>query len=174
MEKKIILIMVSLLVVAALVVLVVMVASGGLRTAGGYTALFNKLSNASDESHNQELALPSSWNEGDKKTVSDQIMDMSYYRQTVQQTSVYVTTLWFVYHGDKWNDATWGTSFRVPDDSHDGWLQVSHGLFSITVSSATNLSHDYNIGDIITLQSYLTININVQLAFGDWSVANIL
>jgi len=174
MEKKIILIMGSLLVVAALVVLVVMVASGGLRSAGGFTALFNKLNNASDEEYSQELALPSSWKEGDKKTVSDQIMDMSYYRQTVQQTSVYVTTLWFVYHGDKWNDPSRGTTFNVPDDSHDGWLNVNHGLFSITVSSATNLSHDYNIGDIITLESHLTINVHVQLAFGDWSVANIL
>jgi len=172
MDKKILLIMVTLVVVAALVVAFVMIASGGLRRAGGFTALFDKLEYAGDETHNQRLSLPASWDVGDKKTVSDTIVDMSFWKETHGSTSVYWTTMYFVYEGNKWNDPSHGTSFQVPDNSNDGWMTVEHGLFGLTVSSATNLSAKYDIGDVITLQTVLETNSNVVTAFGNWVVAS--
>ncbi len=177
MEKKIVAIMVSLVVVAALVVAFVMVAAGGgLRRAGGFTALFDKLDYTGDANHDQRLQLPGSWHSGDKKTVSDSIVDMIYYKRTISQTSVYITTLWFVYMGDKWSNPYEGagTSFYVPITGDSNWLHVDHGMFSITVSSATNLSAHYQIGDVISLESMLETNGNAMLAFGDWAVTNVI
>jgi hypothetical protein len=177
MEKKIIAIMVTLLVVAALVVAFVMVAAGGgLRRAGGFTALFDKLVYTGSETSDQHLSMPSGWHAGDKKTVSDTIVDLTYRKQTISQTTVYITTLWFVYMGNKWSSPYegHGTSFYVPDTSFDGWFHVDHGLFSITVSSATNLSMHYQIGDVITVESMLTTNSYAMLAFGDWAVSDVL
>lgn len=175
MEKKILMIMASLVVVAALVVAVVMVAAGGgLSRAGGFTNLFDKLVYTGNATEYQRLSLPQSWHEGDQKTVTDVIVDMTYYRQTVQQTSVYITTLWFVYLGDKWAKEYLGdgNQFYVPDKSHDGLLPVDNGLFYLTVSSATNISAKYDVGESITLQTTLLLNRNAVLAFGDWTVAN--
>lgn len=177
MERKILMIMVSLVVVAALVVAAVMVAAGGgLSRAGGFTQLFDKLVYTGTAKEYQRLELPATWHEGDVKKVSDVIVDMTYYKQTIGQTTVYITTLYFVYLGDKWANEYRGAGnrFYVPDNSHDGWLYVENGLFHITVSSATNLSAKYDIGDVITLQTTLVININAKLAFGDWTVANTL
>jgi hypothetical protein len=47
-------------------------------------------------------------------------------------------------------------------------------MFSITVSSATNLSAHYQIGDVISLESMLETNGNAMLAFGDWAVTNVI
>ena len=177
MEKKIIAIMVSLVVVAALVVAFVMVAAGGgLRRAGGFTSLFDKLDYTGVANHDQRLELPAGWHSGDKKTVSDSIVDMTYYKRTISQTSVYITTLWFVYMGDKWSSPYEGagTSFYVPIAGDSNWLHVDHGMFSITVSSATNLSAHYQIGDVISLESMLETNGNAMLAFGDWAVTNVI
>lgn len=177
MEKKIILIMVSLVVVAALVVAFVMVAAGGgLRSAGGFTDLYDKLEYTGSEQSDQHLTLPDSWDVGDKKKVSDVIVDMTYRKQTVSQTTVYITTLWFVYMGEKWSSpyASDGMSFYVPDMSTDGWLHVDHGLFSLTVSSATNISAHYDVGDVITMQATLSVNSNAMVAFGEWAVADVL
>jgi hypothetical protein len=171
MDRKILMIMSALVVVAVLVVAFVLVASGGLVRAGGFTTLFDKLQNDSGSTYHQYLSLPSSWNAGDKKTVSDTIVDMMYRSQTIGSTSVYVTTLWFVYLGNKWNDPYYGTSFYVPSDG--GWLAVDHGRFSITVSSATNLSARYDIGGVITLQTTIVTN-NDVVAFGEWVVASTL
>jgi len=178
MDKKIIAIMVTLVVVAALVVaFVVVAAGGGLRKAGGFTALFDALEYTGDANHDQRLQMPAGWHSGDKKSVSDQIVDMTYRKTTVSQTSVYITTLWFVYVGDKWSDAYQGegTTFYVPSAAgYDSWLHIDHGLFSITVSSATNLSAHYSIGDVITVETMLETNSIAMLAFGDWAVADVI
>lgn len=177
MDKKIILIMVSLVVVAAVVVAFVMVAAGGgIRRAGGFTDTFDKLVYTGSELEDQRLALPESWHAGDKKSVSDTIVDMTYRKQTVSQTTVYITTLWFVYSGDKWSNPyqSDGMSFYVPDTSTDGWFHVDHGLFSLTVSSATNLSAHYDVGEVISVDSMLTVNSNAMLAFGEWAVSDVL
>jgi hypothetical protein len=171
MDKKILAIMVALVLVAVLVVGFVMIASGGLGRAGGFTPLFDKMQNTGGETYNQRLSLPSSWDVGKKITVSDTITDMSYYKETHGSTSVYWTTMWFEYMGNKWNDPSRGTSFFVPDNSNDGWMAINHGLFSLTVSSATNLSAKYNIGDVITIQTILESN-GIQVGFGDWVVAS--
>jgi len=172
MEKKIILVMVSLLVVAALVVAFILVAAGGLQRSGGFTTLFDKLVNPDPDADDIELRMPDSWELGDTKRASDTIVDMHYYRQTVGQTSVYITTLYFVYLGNKWNDPFDGTHFSVPDNSGDGWLDINNGMFSIRVSSATNLSAEYDVGEVITLEAMLVNNNNAMLAFGDWVVAD--
>lgn len=177
MDKKIILIMVSLVVVAMIVVLFVLAAAGGgLRRAGGFTETFDKLAYTGSEVRGQHLELPSSWHEGDKKTVSDTIVDMTYRKQSVSQTTVYITTLWFVYMGTKWSNPyqSAGMLFYVPDTSSDGYFTVDHGLFSLTVSSATNLSAHYDIGDVITVDTMLVINSNAMVAFGEWAVADVL
>lgn len=177
MEKKIIAIMLTLLVVAALVVAFVAVAAGGgLRRAGGFTALFDKLEYSGDSSHDQHLQMPASWHTGDKKSVSDVIVDMTYYKRTISQTSVYITTMWFVYMGTKWSDTyqSDGMSFYVPTTGYGGWLHVDHGMFSVTVSSATNLSAHYSIGEVISLETMLETNENALLAFGDWAVSNVI
>jgi hypothetical protein len=177
MERKILLIMATLVVVAVLVVAFVMVAAGGgLNRSGGFTALFDKFEYTGNETYEQDLQAPDNWNVNDKKVVSDTIVDMVYRKQTVSQTTVYITTLWFVYLGDKWANPYQGhgDTFNVPDNSHDGWLEVNHGMFSIEVSSATNLSADYSIGDVITLENALERNSNSQIGFGDWSVRNVI
>ncbi len=177
MERKIIVIMVTLVVVAALVVAFVMVAAGGgIRRSGGFTALFDKLEYSGNATHDQNLQAPESWHVNDKKVVTDTIVDMTYRKQTVSQTTVYISTLWFVYLGTKWSNPYQGEGdyFNVPDNSHDGWLDVNHGMFSIEVSSATNLSSDYSIGDVITLENALERNANNQIGFGDWSVRNVI
>jgi hypothetical protein len=173
MEKKILAIMVSLVVIAAVVVGVVMVASGGLVRAGGFTSLFDKMENTGSATYNQVLAMPSGWSVGKDVKVSDTIMDMSYQKQTVSSTTVYLTTIWFQYMGEKWNDPTRGTSFYVPDTSHAGFMHVVHGSFTLTVSSATNISAKYHIGGTITLETALVSN-GVDVAFGDWHVASII
>jgi hypothetical protein len=79
--------------------------------------------------------------------------------------------------GDKWSDPYQGdgTSFYVPIAvQYSSWLHVDHGLFSITVSSATNLSAQYSIGDVITVETMLETNSNAMLAFGDWAVADVI
>lgn len=174
MERKIIAIMVTLVVVAALVVAFVMVAAGGgINRSGGFTALFDKLEYNGNETSGQRLQMPESWHAGDKKVASDTIVDMTFYKQTIGQTSVYITTLWFVYLGTKWSNPYHGhgDNFYVPD--HGGWMEVSHGMFSITVSSATNLSAHHDIGDVISLETILEHN-GDRLVFGDWSVRNVI
>jgi hypothetical protein len=171
MEKKILVIMVSLVVVAALVVAFVMIASGGMAKAGGFTSTFDKLVYDEDATYNQRLNLPDSWDVGDVKKISDRIVDMYFS----EEDHGFSTTLWFAYMGNKWSDPERGTYFHVPDTSSDGWLDVTHGLFSIHIWSATNLSAKYDIGDTITVQTTLKTNVNVDLAFDqDWSVASIL
>jgi hypothetical protein len=177
MDKKIIMTMVLLLVVALVAVMVVLAtAGGGIHRAGGFTELFDKLQYTGAEHEDQRLVLPESWNAGDKKSVSDSIVDMSYRKQTVSQTTVYITTLWFVYMGQKWSYPyqSDGMSFYVPDTSADGWFHVSHGLFSITVSSATNLSSRYDVGEVISVETMLVTNSNAMLAFGEWAVSDTL
>lgn len=175
MERKIIAIMVALVVVAAVVVVSVTLAASGVGgRAGGFTSLFNKLEQSGNSTHPLNLKVPDSWKQGDKKTVGDKIVDMSFERTTVGQTHVYTTHIWFAYMGDKWNNPLEGTAFNVPDDSFDGWMHVGHGLFEITVTSATNLSAQYDIGDVISLTSTLVMNNNAAIAFGDWAVSDTL
>ncbi len=175
MDRKIIGVMVTLVVVAVIVVaFVVFAAGGGIRSrAGGFTSMFDDLQNPGQGTFEQNLALPTDWHVNQVKKVSDTIVDLSYTKQTVAQTTVYVTTLHFVYLGDLWNDPfNGGTNFNVPDNSFDGWMSVDHGLFRITVSSATNLSAHYQPGDVINLEVVLLTNVNSQLAFGEWSVVD--
>ncbi len=160
MEKKIIGIMLSLVVVAVVVVAVVMVAAGGFKKSGGFTKLFDGLDPSTNTTYPERLVIPDDWEVGDKKRVSDTIVDMYYYRTTVQQTDVFITTLYFVYIGDKWADPEEGTYFRVPTANTHGdlsWLTVDHGIFHLQVSSATNLSDKYDIGDVIELESTIVI-----------------
>lgn len=168
-------VMVALVVVAIVVVAFIMVAAGGGIRAhpGGFTSLFDDLQNPGAEAYDQELALPNDWQVNDIKKVSDTIVDLSYEKGSIAQTTVYVTTLYFAYMGDKLGDPFHGgTSFWVPDTSFDGWMHISHGVFSITVSSATNLSAHYHPGDVIEVQSVLQTNVNSVVAFGEWSVVN--
>jgi hypothetical protein len=179
MERKIIGIMLSLVVVAVVVVAIVMVAAGGFKKSGGFTKLFDSLEYSGNLTYHQELEIPTEWEIGDTKKVSDTIVDMYHYRTTVQQTSVYITTLYFVYIGDEWADPSEGTWFRVPmADSHGDvtWITVNHGLFSIQVSSATNLSDAYDVGDVIELETTIMManddTVDGTKAFGLWAVAN--
>lgn len=177
MERKILLIMATLVVVAVLVVAFVMVASGGgIRGSGGFTSLIDDMEYNGNATSGQHLQMPDSWHVNDKKVVSDTIIDMTYYKQTVGQTSVYLTTIWFVYHGTKWAHPYQGhgDSFYLPDNSQDGWLTVEHGMFSLTVSSATNLSAHHDIGDVITLEVVFERNSNNQVAFGNWTPKNLI
>ncbi len=175
MDRKIIGVMVALVVVAVVVVAFVMIAAGGgiHARAGGFTSLFDELTNPGQESHDQQLALPSDWRVNDIRRAADTIVDLSYEKGNIAQTTVYVTTLYFAYLGDKWGDPFHGgTSFQVPDTSFDGWMQVNNGVFHISVSSATNLSAHYQPGDVIEVQSILQTNVNSALAFGEWSVVD--
>jgi hypothetical protein len=176
MEKKIIAIMVALVVVAVVVVAAVTIGVSSVGHAGGFTALFDKLTNSDkNDTYGQRLNLPSNWKEGDKKTVSDRIVDMWYDRTTVGQTHVYTTHLIFAYLGEKWNDPKRGTAFSVPQDiPGDSWLEVSHGQFRLDVSSATNLTAKYSVGDTITLTTMLSVNGLALLGFGEWQVSNTL
>jgi hypothetical protein len=175
MEKKIIAIMVALVVVAMVVVAAVTVGVGaGGRHAGGFTALFDKMANSDvNDTYNQHLNLPTDWKGGDERSVSDTIVDMWYDRTTVGQTHVYTTHLVFAYLGEKWNDPKHGTQFYVPQDiSGHPWLLVSHGQFELDVSSATNITAKYNVGDTITLTAMLSVNGIALLSFGEWQVAD--
>lgn len=182
MEKKIIGIMLSLVVVAVVVVAVVMVAAGGFKKSGGFTKLFDSLEYSGNLTYNQELEIPADWTIGDQKKVSDTIVDMYHHRTTIQQTDVYITTLYFVYVGDEWTDPDDGTRFSVPssynqhDDTLATWITVNHGLFTIQVSSATNLSDSYDIGDVITLETTIVMADDEPSddikSFGLWKVAN--
>jgi hypothetical protein len=149
------------------------VGAGG-RHAGGFTALFEKMNNSDvNDTYNQVLNLPGNWKGGDQTTVSDTIVDMWYERATTH--AYYTTHLYFAYLGEKWNDPKRGTSFTVPQDIQgDSWLEVNHGLFRVDVSSATNITAKYNVGDTITLTTMLSINSNALLAFGEWQVADTL
>ena len=182
MEKNIIGIMLSLVVVAVVVVAVVLVAAGGFNKSGGFTKLFDSLEYSGNQTYEQELELPADLEVGDVKKVSDTIVDMYHYRTTVEQTDVYITTLYFVYVGDEWTDPDDGTRFMVPNSvtHHDNtvatWITVNHGLFSLQVSSATNLSATYDIGDVIELETTIVIADDETPdgieAFGLWTVAN--
>jgi hypothetical protein len=175
MEKKIIGIMVALVVVAVVVVAAVTIGIGaGGQRAGGFTALFDKLNNSDvNKTHDQQLRLPTSWSAGDTKKVSDTIIDMWYDRTTVGQTHVYTTYLRFAYLGEKWNDPKSGTDFSVPQDiSGHSLLYVQHGVFQISVSSATNITAKYSIGDTITLTTMLSTISSGLLAFGEWQVVD--
>ncbi|MDH3366172.1 MAG: hypothetical protein OEM29_09280 [Thermoplasmata archaeon] len=175
MERKIIVIMLTLVVVAIVVIGIVMVAAVGIKKTGGFTGLFDDLEYSGDLTFRQPLEIPDSWDEGDVKTVSDTIVDMFYDKETVEQTTVYVTTLYFVYIGDKWNDPDEGNRFSIPiaDEDEIDWKEVIHGLFSIRVSSATNLFATYDIGDVITLETTIA-DAGGTLAFGEWIVADTL
>ena len=175
MEKKIIGIMLTLVVVAVVVMAAVLIAAGGLKRGGGFSNLFDSLEYDGELTYSQDLAVPDDWEAGDVKTVSDQIVDLFYYRHTYATTTVYITTLYFTYIGDKWTDPTVGTRFYVPTADADGdlnWLQVNHGMFSIQVSSATNLSASYSIGDIIDIDTTLIETEDGPLAFGEWAVSD--
>ena len=179
MEKKIIGIMLSLIVVAIVVVAVVLVAAGGFKKSGGFTKLFDSLEYSGNQTYQQELEIPDDWEVDDVKKVSDTIVDMYHYSTTVQQTSVYITTLYFVYIGDEWSDPDDGTRFSVPLANTHGvatWITVSHGLFSLQVSSATDLSVAYDIGDVIELETTIVIaddqTPDGTKAFGLWTVAD--
>ncbi len=177
MEKKILATMAALVVVAVVVVAAVTVSVGaGPRGAGGFTALFDKLQNSDvNVTHNQQLMLPSNWKAGDKITVTDTIVDMWYQWTMVGQTHVYTTSLIFTYLGQKWNNPQRGTDFNVPQNiPFSPWLEVRHGSFEIDVSSATNLTARYHIGDSITLTTMLSQNGNAMMAFGEWQVVNTL
>jgi hypothetical protein len=176
MDKKILAIMVTLVVVAALVVAVVMIAAGGFGRAGGFTTLFDKLENNDNDEYNMDLTLPTSWDAGDKMKVTDVIVDMTYDKVVFGSTWVYQTTLYFVYVGEKWHNDTEGTSFNVPVSLAGGiyWLHVRSGAFHLSVSSATDLSAKYDIGDSITLETTIAMNGLGMLSFSDWNVANTL
>jgi hypothetical protein len=174
MERKILTIMVALMVVAAIVVAFVMIAAGGVRTAGGFTRLFDDLENPNPTvTFHQYLELPDDWSINDVKTVSDTIVDMYLdYTTTVGSSTIYVHVIYFVCISDKWTDAEQGTSFFVPSSMlHSGYIQVDHGRFSLSVSSVSNLSEDYTIGDVIELDTVLADNLGV-LSFGSWSLAS--
>ncbi len=176
MERKIVGIMLALVVVAIVIVGVVTIAAVGTKKSGGFSKLFDDLEYSGDLTYRQELEIPGDWHENDVKKVSDMIVDMRYYRHTVATTTVYVTTLYFIYVGDEWNSPAEGTRFFVPVEWNDGfldWMDVNHGLFSIQVSSATNLSAAYDIGDVIELQTTI-IDVDGTLAFGEWAVADTL
>jgi hypothetical protein len=178
MEKRILAIMVTLVVVAALVVGFVMIAAGGgIRLGGGgFTDLFSDLEYNGNETDNMELSVPNDW-AGDTKVVKDVIVDMTYWRQAVSPTTaVYWTTMYFVYLGDKWSTPYLddGQDFRVPVTYGDLWLDIHHGQFSITVSTATNLTEDFGIGDTITLESVIKTNRNAILAFDTWTVKGVV
>ncbi len=177
MEKRILAIMVTLVVVAALVVGFVMIAAGGgIRLGGGgFTDLFNDLEYDGNATTNQQLSIPDDW-AGDTKAVKDVIVDMTYRTQSVSQTTVFITTLYFVYLGGEWNEPYLGSGqdFYVPVTYGSLWLHVENGQFSITVSSATNLSAEYSIGDTITLETQVETNGNAMLAFDTWTVKGVV
>ena len=175
MERKIMATMIALVVVAVVVVAVVLATAGVTKKPGGFTKLFDQLEYEGTATYEQVLALPDDWDAGDKKVVSDQIVDMMYYTVTVQYTTLYITTMWFTYVGDKWQDPARGTNFDIPttdDRVHSGYITVNHGLFSITVSTPTNLSASYDIGDVIELETTLNLNEYAALAFSEWYVAS--
>jgi len=167
MDRKILAVMLTLVIVAVLVVAVVLVAAGGFGgRAGGFTTLFDKLENPGQESHNQQLVLPTSWSNGDDVDVSDQIVDM-YFEKIEGELPYYRTTLYFAYHGEKWNDPQEGTTFYVPTSG--GLMAVNHGLFHITVITGANISESFHVGDVISLNCKVVL-VGMTLAFGEWTV----
>lgn len=177
MERKILTIMAVLIVVAAIVVAFVMVAAGGVRTAGGFTKMFNGMENDTPSvTYGQYLSLPDDWDVQDSKTVSDTIVDMVPLREEVYGgIPIHTVRLYFVYIDDKWADEESGVSFYVPstEDGSNGYIYVSHGLFHIDVSSSENIVENYDIGDVITLKTVLELNENNdgELSFGSWLLA---
>ncbi|MCJ7561582.1 MAG: hypothetical protein MUO84_01055, partial [Thermoplasmata archaeon] len=133
MEKKILTIMVVLVVAATLMVAVVMIAAGGMRSAGGFTKLFDELENSTASvTYDQYLEMPEGWELDDTMSVSDRIVDMYLIDTDVISSSItiYKTVLYFTYMSDKWTDPSEGTSFYVPCLSeHNGYIHVSHGQF---------------------------------------------
>lgn len=178
MEKKILAIMIALMAIAATVAVVALVVGegggGGGFSSGGFTSLFDDLEGNESAVYRAYLEAPPSWDVGDDVKVTDTIVDMAYDRVQVGNTYVYTTVLWFIYAGEKWNDPEQGSRFYVPVDRGEGWMQVSHGLFSIEISSATNISAEYDPGDKITLETELVQNVNVDVAFGVWMVEDTL
>jgi hypothetical protein len=173
MEKKILMIMVSLMVVAIVVVATVMIATGGARSTGGFTKLLNSLENDTPSvTYGQYLSMPSDWELGDRKTVSDTIVDMDPRSEWYEGgITIYTVRLYFMYIDDKWADDEAGVMFYVPStEHHDGWMQVSHGMFWLDVSSPDNISDIYNIGDTIELWTDLEINDanDGELSFSEW------
>lgn len=177
MEKKILTIMVALIVVAAIVVAFVMIAAGGMKTAGGFTSLFNKLENTTPSvTYGVYLEFPDGWEEQDKVTVSDTIVDIDPRSEDVTGgVTVYTVRLYFIYIDDKWADPASGSLFYVPsdEDHRDGYITVSHGLFWIDVSSPENIAVEYDIGDVIELKTVLLANQDNgnTLSFGSWLLA---
>ena len=177
MEKKILTIMVALIVVAAIVVAFVMIAAGGMKTAGGFTSLFNKLENPTPSvTYGEYLEFPDDWEEQDRVTVSDTIIDMDPRGEEAPGgVTVYTVRLYFVYIDDKWANPESGSLFYVPsaEDHRDGYITVSHGLFWVDVSSTENIAAQYDIGDVIELKTVLEINEDNSntLSFGTWLLA---
>lgn len=174
MDKKILAMFATLVVVAVLVFAVVMVSAGGFGRAKGFTNLFDKLENNTDDGYNMRLSLPTDWDAGDSMKVSDVIVDMTYEKSPFGTSWMYYTTLYFAYIGEKWHNDTEGTAFYVPVNSPGFWLHIQSGMFHISVTSATDLSARYDIGDSITLETTLANNGNSMLSFSDWRVANTL
>lgn len=177
MEKKILTIMVALIVVAAVVVAFVMIAAGGIGTAGGFTKLFNELENPNPGSNYEaELEFPDDWKEQDVKEVSDTIADMDPVREEFYNgVTVYTVRLYFNYLDDKWADPESGILFYVPSADHgSGYITVSHGLFWVEVSSTVDIMDEYDIGDVIELQTVLEVNENNdnELSFGNWLLSD--
>ena len=177
MERKIVWIMLTLVVVAIVVVGVVMIAATGIKRGGGFTDLFDQLEYSGGLTTHQDLEIPDDWNAGDVKSVSDAIVDMYYEIHQLQQLTVYVTTLYFIYQGEKWNNPEEGTWFRIPVEEGEwgelGWKVINHGHFYVEVSSATNLSARYDIGDVIELETTI-VNAGGTPAFGEWVVADVI
>ena len=177
MERKILTIMVALMVVAAIVVAFVMIAAGGVRSAGGFTKLFNELENPSPSvTYDQYLKFPSDWEAQDIKTVSDRIVDMYPRGEVVEGgVTVYTVRMYFVYEDDKWASPDAGIFFNVPSTEHgDEYIEVNHGLFWVDVSSPEDISEMYDVGDVIEIQTVLVPNEynSGELSFGDWLLAD--
>ncbi len=173
MEKKILTIMVALIVVAAIVVAFVMIAAGGMKTAGGFTSLFNKLENPNPSvTYGEYLEFPDDWEALDIVTVSDTIVDIDPRDEDITGgVTVYTVRLYFVYIDDKWSDPEEGSLFYVPTTEHSsGYFSVNHGLFWLDVSSPENIAATYDIGDVIELKTALVVNEDNSntLSFGSW------
>jgi hypothetical protein len=125
--------------------------------------------------YDQYLTFPSDWEEQDQKVVSDTIVDMDPRSvETLGGVTVYTVRLYFVYQDDKWADPESGILFNVPsDEHHEGWLQVNHGMFWVDVSSPENVGENYDIGDVIELQTVLVVSDESgELSFGSWLLAD--
>jgi hypothetical protein len=177
MEKKILTIMVALIVVAAIVVAFVMIAAGGMKTAGGFTNLYNDLENPNPSvTYGMYLEFPDDWEEQDSVVVSDTIVDMDPRgEELIGGVTVYTVRLYFVYIDDKWSDPEDGSLFYVPTVEHSsGYITVNHGQFWLDVSSPENIAAQYDIGDVIELKTVLEVNEDNSntLSFGSWLLSD--